>query len=125
MRNAEHQLQVQCVKYFRLAYPRLKMLLFAVPNGSFLAGTQLQRIKQWNRLKSEGAVKGVSDLILLVAKKGHNGLCIEMKTTAKSSRQSKEQKAFESAVTEQNYKYSIIRSFDEFKQLIDSYINEH
>jgi len=124
MKNEEHRLQAQCVKYFRLRYPRLKMLLFAVPNGAFLNGTQLQRIKQWNKLQAEGVVKGVSDLLLLVSRGKTNGLCIEMKTTAKHSKQSKEQKAFQDAVTVQNYHYLIIRSFDEFKTIIDSYIEK-
>ena len=87
-----------------------------------LYGNHLQRVKQWNYLKSEGAVKGVSDLILLVARGEFNGLCIEMKTNKKSSKQSKEQKQFEAAVIEQGYAYVVPRSFDEFCSVVNGYL---
>lgn len=34
MRNEESKLQQSCITWFRLQYPRLAKLLFAVPNGS-------------------------------------------------------------------------------------------
>jgi len=119
---SEHQLQKQCVKWFYLAYPKLSNLFFAVPNGAVLAGDRTQRIKQWNRLKSEGATKGVSDLILLVSSGDLSGLCIEMKTTSKSSKQSKEQKQFETAVIAQGFGYVMPRTFDEFRTVVKSYL---
>lgn len=33
MRHLESQIQIGCVQWFRLAYPQLAILLFAVPNG--------------------------------------------------------------------------------------------
>ena len=121
-RQSEHQLQVECVKWFRLKYPKLKMLLFSVPNGAMLYGNRMQRVKQWNYLKSEGATKGVSDLILLVSSGEFSGLCIEMKTNAKHSKQSKEQKQFEAAVINQGFAYVVPRSFDEFRQVVTGYL---
>lgn len=124
VKQSEHQLQVSCVKWFRYAYPKLSMLLFAVPNGAMLNGTKLQRIKQWNKLKAEGATKGVSDLILLVGSGDFHGLCIEMKTTANHSKQSKEQKLFEKAVISQGFGYVVPRTFTEFKEVVTNYL-EH
>lgn len=121
-KQSEHQLQVQCVKWFRYKYPKLKMLLFAVPNGAMLYGNKLQRVKQWNKLKSEGAVKGVSDLILLVSSGEFSGLCIEMKTTAKHSKQSPQQLEFEKAVINQGFAYVVPRTFDEFSSVVTSYL---
>ena len=121
-KQSEHQLQVQCVKWFRLKYPKLKMLLFSVPNGAMLYGNRMQRVKQWNYLKSEGATKGVSDLVLLVSSGEFSGLCIEMKTNAKHSKQSKEQKEFEAAVINQGFAYVVPRSFDEFRQVVTGYL---
>ena len=120
-KQSEHQLQVQCVKWFRLRYRKLSMLLFAVPNGVMLAGNKMQRIRQWNYLKSEGATKGVSDLILLVASGEFSGMCIEMKTTAKHSKQTKEQKEFEEQVISQGFAYVVPKTFEEFKNVIESY----
>lgn len=34
MRNEESKLQQSCITWFRLQYPRLEKLLFAIPNGS-------------------------------------------------------------------------------------------
>ena len=31
--DLEHQIQCACIDWFRLAYPKLQSLLFAVPNG--------------------------------------------------------------------------------------------
>ena len=98
------------------------MLLFSVPNGAMLYGNRMQRVKQWNYLKSEGATKGVSDLILLVSSGEFSGLCIEMKTNAKHSKQSKEQKQFEAAVINQGFAYVVPRSFDEFRQVVTGYL---
>ena len=47
---------------------------FAVPNGG------KRDAKTGARMKYEGAVRGVADLILLMPKKGWASLCIEMKT---------------------------------------------
>ena len=72
MRNEESKLQQSCITWFRLQYPRLVKLLFAVPNG-FRRDVVTGAI-----LKREGVVTGVADLILLIPKKGYASLCIEM-----------------------------------------------
>lgn len=123
-RNLESELQSHCVKWFRLTFKKYAYLLFSVPNGAFLSGTKLQRIKQWNRLKNEGATKGVSDLILLIPNSKYHALCIEMKTTQSHSKQSKSQKEFETAVTKQGYKYEICKTFDDFQQIINQYLKD-
>lgn len=72
-------------------------------------------------LKAEGALRGVSDLLLLVPRGNWHGLCIEMK--ADCGRQSPHQKAFQAAVTEQGYRYIVCRSFDSFRAEIEKYLN--
>lgn len=72
-KNDEHRIQSACVRWFRLKYPKLKNVLFAVPYGGrrdAITGA---------RLKEEGATSGVSDLILLKSNRFYGGLCIEMK----------------------------------------------
>ena len=115
MRNhIESQLQKSCVMWFRVQYPRLRPLLFAVPNGgarSAITGAIL---------KSEGVLAGVTDLLLLVPNKNYHGLCIEMKTA--KGRQSTTQKQWERAVTLQGYKYIVCRSFTDFVKEINNYL---
>ena len=56
--DEEHKIQTTCVKWFNITHPKLKGLLFAVPNGG-------RRDKVTAaKLKEEGVVAGVADLIL-------------------------------------------------------------
>ena len=70
MRNEESKLQQSCITWFRLQYPRLAKLLFAVPNGS------RRDVVTGAILKREGVVAGVADLIPM---KCYASLCIEIK----------------------------------------------
>lgn len=107
MRHNESIIQQNCVKWFRLQFPQLAILLFAVPNGG------LRRKVEAAIMKAEGMTAGVSDLILLVPSKGYHGLCIEMKT--EKGRQTDSQKQWQKHVEKFGYKYVICRSFDEFR----------
>ena len=120
-KQREAILQKNCVRWFRFQFPKLKMLLVSSVNGAMLQGTPEQRAKSWKRLESEGAVPGVSDLFLFVARGGFHGLCIEMKIEGND--QSPKQKDFEALVTEQNYKYVVCKSFDSFEKTILEYVN--
>lgn len=80
----EHEEQSVVVQYLKLK----KIPYYAVPNGSFLAGDKMRRVRQMARLKKEGLQTGVPDLVVLLPSKA---LYIEMKRT-KGSTTSKEQK---------------------------------
>lgn len=113
--DKEHQLQVECVKWFRLQYPHLAHALFAVPNGGRRDATT------GAKLKAEGALAGVSDIILLYMSGNYGALLIEMKT--KQGVQSDKQKEWQAKITSRGeYKYVICRSFDDFKREIETYI---
>ena len=111
----ESNLQKQCVKWFRLCYPDL--LLFSVPNGGSRNKIEASRLKQ------EGVLAGVSDLILLLPNKDYHALCIEMKYGKNG--QSENQKIFERKVKEFGYKYVVADSFDKFREIISEYLNNH
>lgn len=114
MKDLEHRIQCSCVKYFAYQYPQYRGLLFAVPNGG--ARNAVTAAK----LKGEGVVAGVSDLILFLPRKGYHGLCIEMKTD--KGTQSKAQKEWQAKVEAQGYKYVVCRSIDEFVSIMDDYV---
>lgn len=116
-RHNESRLQTACVTWFRMQYRNLAKLLFAVPNGGGRSKIEA------GIMKGEGVTPGVSDLILLVARGGYNGLCIEMKTDAKNSRQSENQREWQALVEMQGYKYIVCRSFEQFEIEIDNYLN--
>ncbi len=114
MREEEHHIQVACVNWFRYQFPQYRTNLFAIPNGG-----HRHRVVA-SKLKAEGMTAGVSDLILMVARHDHHGLCIEMKTP--KGRQSESQKAWEEVVTDAGYLYCIARSLDEFQSIINTYL---
>lgn len=112
--DEEHRLQVACVQWFRYQYPKHAHNLFAVPNGG-------KRDKVTAaKLKAEGALAGVADLILLIQSKGYGALLIEMKTS--SGRQADSQKAWQKAIEKDGYKYVICRSISDFMKEVNSYM---
>jgi len=116
MKHEESKLQIACVNWFRYVYPQHKLLLFSVPNGG-----QRTRINA-RILKAEGTIAGVSDLILMVARKGYHSLCIEMKI--KPNKQTENQKQWQQAVERENNKYVVCHTFEEFEDVINDYLEK-
>lgn len=113
----EHRIQCECVKWFNYQYPKLRGRLFAVPNGGRRDATTAAK------LKAEGVVAGVADLILLKSNRYYGALLIEMKTL--KGRQRDSQKAWQNIVcADSEYKYVVCRSFDDFKREVDDYLNK-
>ncbi len=116
-RNEEHALQCRCVRWFRCKYPQYKYMLFAVPNG----GKRSTTAAQW--LKDEGMTDGVADLILLVPRGGYGALCLETKTTSKSSRLRPSQEAWLAEANAHGNKAVVYRSEEEFEKIVTEYLN--
>lgn len=114
--DEEHRIQSACVRWFRLQYPKMKHNLFSVPNGG------KRDAVTGAKLKEEGALAGVTDLILLKSNRFYGALLIEMKTPKGS--QSDSQKEWESKITQDGYKYVIIRSLDEFRKVVKQYLSD-
>ncbi len=117
MRHIESALQITCVRWFRLQYPHLEKLLFAVPNGG------KRSLREAQIMRSEGVTAGVSDLILLVPSSDaeFHSLCIEMKT--EKGKQTALQKEWQEQAEEQGNKYVVVHSIDEFIEAINKYLN--
>ena len=114
-RDDEHRLQVACVRWFRYRYPNLAQRLFAVPNGGrrdSVTGA---------KLKAEGVLAGVADLILLKSNSSYGALLIEMKT--KTGRQSTSQKEWQTDLCKYDeYRYVVCRSLYDFQKAVNSYL---
>ena len=81
--HSEHEEQVALVSWFRDNFKEPDYIIFAVPNGGF-RGT-----KEAERLRKEGVLRGVNDLIILT----HNRVIfLEMKNA--KGKLSKAQKDF-------------------------------
>lgn len=115
-RDLEHRLQATMVRWYRLHYPKMRHNLFAVPNGS------RRDAVTGAKLKEEGVLAGVSDLILLKSNRFYGALLIEVKID--KGRQSESQKQWQSLITADGYKYVIVRSLDDFIREVKQYLND-
>jgi hypothetical protein len=114
-RHVESVIQRQSVKWFRLQYPNLSKLLFAVPNGGFRRGHES------SIMSGEGVTAGVSDVILLKSNKEFSSLCVEFKTP--EGKQTDLQKSWQDLVEKHGNKYVICRSLEEFMETINNYLH--
>jgi hypothetical protein len=121
-KSIEHDLQAGCVRWFRAQYSRFALNLFAVPNGQ-----RRSRYEQREK-KQEGLTAGVADMILLVPSTKHHGLCIEFKRektdTTRRTYQEPEQKLWQQAVEAQGYRYEVVRTFEQFYDIVTDYMRE-
>lgn len=109
-------MQRMCVGWFRLQYPAVGKLLFAVPNGGARSRTEAAI------MKAEGVTAGVTDLILLLGRGGFNALCIEMKTTDRRSALSDAQIEWRSLTIANGNRHVVCRTLEEFQSEIRWYM---
>lgn len=114
---SEHDLQVACVKLFRLQYPQYANLLFAIPNGG------QRNLLVAAKLKAEGVLSGVPDLFLAVPSGEHNGLFIEMKN-GRSNSLTANQKLMFTELRNQNYRCECVHDMVEFEKTIKEYLGK-
>jgi len=115
--DSEHVLQVNCVNWYRLVYPKQAHLLFAIPNGGWRNATTAAK------LKAEGVVAGVPDLFLAIPRGEFHGLWIEMKN-GKAGRLSESQKGMIELLRSQGYKCEVCHSALEFRIIVQNYLDK-
>lgn len=125
-KKEEEILQVNCVQWFDLQYPRFQLCLIHPPNGGVRPSrvdpkTGARYSPEAMKLKRMGVRAGVLDLLLLVKRRGFGGLFIEMK--AKNGEWSKEQLEFRAMMFEQGYYVEECRSLESFIKIIKDYLN--
>lgn len=103
----ELKLQQDCYKFFWNQYPNLRGCLWRVEN-------ERKRSKYEQMIaKSTGLVSGVSDMMMVFNGEFH---AIELKT--ESGRQTESQKKWQETIEKQGGTYYIIRTLEEFQNLI-------
>lgn len=114
----EHDLQVGCVRWFRYEFPAFAPLLFAIPNGGrrdYVAAA---------KLKAEGVVPGVPDLLLAVPRGEYHALWIEMKN-GKAGELSPAQKEMHERLRAQGYRVEVCRTFEGFVTILRYYLRSN
>lgn len=114
---SEHQLQTECVLWFRLQYPELAPLLFAIPNGGARAK------KTAIMLKQEGVTAGVPDILFAMPTRDNtaHGLWVEMKNGT-SNGTTKAQDEMRRWLEAAGYEWTCCRNFEEFRKTLTGYI---
>jgi hypothetical protein len=116
MRHLEDKLQKACVKWFDYAYPKYRLTLHHSPNGGKRNSIEAAKFKQM------GVRAGFPDLILLIPNKFYPFCGVELKT--KTGRQSENQKAYQKEFESIGAKYVVVRSLDEFIEVVTDYLKE-
>lgn len=119
MSMQESYLQQECVQWFKFQFPKYAQVLIHVPNEG-KRNTKMVRTKYGMkvvcsggaRLKAEGMVAGVADLLLLTPNNEYGSLAIEMKTP--TGRLSDSQKAWREEFEKAGNKYVVCRTFEQF-----------
>lgn len=110
---SEHDLQVACVRWFRLQYPH--EIIMAIPNGGY------RTAKTAALMKAEGQLAGVPDLFVPTARGGYYGLWIEMKN-GKAGRLSDLQKQMHETLRSHGYQVEVCRDEVQFRDIISKYL---
>jgi len=114
--DEEHRIQCACIRWYRHRFPKMRHNLFAVPNGGWRDKVTA------GKMKAEGVLPGVADLILLKSNAHYGALLIEMKT-AKGSQQDT-QKEWQRLIEADGFKYVVCRSLDTFMMEVESYLSD-
>lgn len=114
----EDKLQIACKYWFDCQFPRLKLLLHHSPNE----GKLMQHDRDGAKRKAMGMRAGFPDFIFLHPNKFYSYLAIELKSA--KGRQTEHQKEYQQSVENSGGKYVIVRSLEEFMDIVNDYIKE-
>jgi hypothetical protein len=118
----EQKAVIQWCRANRGRWPQLR-LIYAIPNGAFLAGEdKLDRAKRFMRLKASGVRPAVLDLNLPVARGGYIGLWIEMKSA--TGRVTPEQQQEINDLRAEGHRVEVCYSAREATAVIEDYMTE-
>lgn len=124
--HPEEDLQIACVGWFRLQFPRYERLLFASLNSLAFTGNYSdpeargRYIAKLKRLKAMGLEPGVPDLTLSVRRGSFSGFYCELKVPGKYPEP--HQREMMALLTEQGYYCCVAKTVDEFAREVKRYM---
>ena len=111
--ESEDRIQAAIVTWYNntycLRHHNPRCLILSIPNG----GTR--HVQEAMTLKATGLLPGASDLIVV-----HMGVLLWVEVKTETGRQSPEQRDFEQRVMSMGYRYALVRSLENFKELVAS-----
>lgn len=115
-RYLEDALQKSCVRWFSYQWATYSELFFHVPNGGKRNPVEAAKFK------AMGVKRGIADLLLLVPNKFYHFMAIELKSP--KGRLTDNQKRFGKGVVSVGGKYAVVRSLEEFMDVVDNYLSD-
>jgi hypothetical protein len=110
MDKTEAKIQQEIIFWFRnnycLTHHSPRNSIFSIPNESEGKAEMMYK-------KSIGLLSGASDLIVLMKNR-----CIFVEVKTEIGKQSDKQKDFEKTVTDLGFEYYLVRSLEQFKEII-------
>lgn len=130
VRVLEKDVQAQLFAWIDLQFvcvdglPRkLAGFVFAVPNGTQLAGSASQRARYMASLKRQGLRPGVSDIVIALPRGPYHGAFIELKKDPKQVRRATdEQEQFQALMAQVGYFTRIVGGFDDAQAAVREYL---
>jgi hypothetical protein len=115
----EDNLQIACVRYFRLQYPQY--LIFAFPAGFMFAGDETKRARTGKRMKEMGYCVGTPDIHIPVPNRFYHGMYIEMKV--KPNKPTDNQLSVMKELEKCGYKCVVCYSIESFMEEVNRYFD--
>ena len=120
MKHPEEQLQINIIKWWKLAHAGLgiqtEQLLWHTPNGGKRSKIEAARFK------AMGVRAGVPDLLLAVPRGGHHALFIELKAPGRRNATTPLQDMVSDALERQGYCTVVCDSFESATDTIVAYL---
>lgn len=110
----ERMLQINCVQWYALQYPR--EMIFHIPNGINIKSQATRGM-----YKRAGLTSGVPDLMIPVARKGYHGFFAELKSK-RGKKPEPEQVRWIEYLRAKGYKVLVIYSLEDFMREVVSYM---
>ena len=113
--KSESRIQQECVQWYKnkycLKHHHPRGVIFSVPNE------RADKLEQF-RMIATGLLSGVSDLVVITP----SGRLLFVECKDDKGRQTDKQKYFQETVQQLGFNYFLIRSLDEFQQIITGQI---
>ena len=111
----EHSEQVSLFRWWSLQYRDHPALLFAIPNGG------ARNAVTGARMKAEGVMAGVPDILLAASRQGFHGLWIELKRQ-KGGKVSEVQEGVIARLRRAGYRVEVCKGWTAAREAIENYL---
>lgn len=116
-RHEEDALQIACIRFFNIQWPRWARLCHHSPNEGLLPKGREDGAKR----KKMGVRAGFPDIIILLPSGEYHYLAVELKTL--KGVQSSTQRMMQTDIEQAGGCYKIVRSLDEFMEVTRDYMD--